>query len=50
MSMEAATSQPGKKSGFRKVLRWIFIIGILVIALIIWWKYYFVFGEGVKSG
>jgi hypothetical protein len=26
------------------------LITILVLALFIWWKYFFVFGEGVKSG
>ncbi len=26
------------------------IIFIVAIAVVIWWKYYFVFGEGVKSG
>ena len=26
------------------------IIGVLVFIFIFWWKYYFVFGEGVKSG
>ena len=26
------------------------IIFIVVIAFVVWWKYYFVFGEGVKSG
>ncbi len=42
--------QPKKKSGFRKFLRWLLVICILVIAFAFWWKYYFVFGEGVKSG
>src|SRR5438045_8046220 len=41
---------PRKRSGFRKFLTWLLIFGILVSALIFWWKYYFVFGEGVKSG
>ena len=42
--------QPKKKSGFRKFLRWLLVICILIIAFAFWWKYYFVFGEGVKSG
>ena len=45
-----ADIQLAKKSGFKKTLRWVSIIGILVLALIVWWKYYFEFGEGVKSG
>ncbi len=39
-----------KKNRFKKILRWALVIGIVLIAVVIWWKYYFVFGEGVKSG
>lgn len=42
--------QPKRKSGIKKILRWGLIICIVVLGVIIWWKYYFVFGEGVKSG
>lgn len=42
--------QPKKKSGAKKILRWVVIIFIVAIAFVVWWKYYFVFGEGVKSG
>lgn len=42
--------QPKKKSGFKKFLRWFFFILILVLGVMIWWKYFYVFGEGVKSG
>ncbi len=42
--------QPKKKSGFRKFLRWLVFIVLIVLAVMFWWKYYFVFGEGVKSG
>lgn len=42
--------QPKKKSGFRKFLRWFVFIVLVVAAISFWWKYYFVFGEGVKSG
>ena len=41
---------PKKTGGFKKILRWFLIIGVLVFIFIFWWKYYFVFGEGVKSG
>jgi hypothetical protein len=47
---EPANAQPKKKSGFRKFLRWFVFILLLTIAVVIWRKYYFVFGEGVKSG
>ena len=42
--------QPKKTSGFKKFLRWLLVICLLVAAFTFWWKYYFVFGEGVKSG
>jgi len=42
--------QPPKKSGFRKFLKWFVFLVLLTGAIAFWWKYYFVFGEGVKSG
>ena len=42
--------QPKKKSGAKKILSWIVVIFIVAMAFVVWWKYYFVFGEGVKSG
>ena len=45
-----ADKQPKKTSGFKKFLRWLLVICLLVAAFTFWWKYYFVFGEGVKSG
>ena len=47
---EIEKQQLPKKSGFRKFLRWLVFILLIVGASAIWWKYYFVFGEGVKSG
>jgi hypothetical protein len=45
-----ADIQPKKKSGVKKILKWLGIICIVVLLFMFWWKYYFVFGEGVKSG
>lgn len=39
-----------KKSGFKKFMRIFFLIVVLVLGFMIWWKYFYVFGEGVKSG
>lgn len=39
-----------KKSGFKKFMRIFFLIVVLILAFMIWWKYFYVFGEGVKSG
>jgi hypothetical protein len=45
-----AQVNPPKKSGFRKFLRIFLIVSVLVIGIIVWWNYFYVFGEGVKSG
>lgn len=42
--------EPQKKSGFKKFMRWFFLILVLVLGFMMWWKYFNVFGEGVKSG
>jgi len=47
---QVVKEQPKKKSGFRKFLRGFVFLVILTGAIAFWWKYYFVFGEGVKSG
>ena len=39
-----------KPNGVKKVLKWVLIISIVVLLFLFWWNYYFVFGEGVKSG
>lgn len=39
-----------KKSGFKKFMRIFLLIIILVLGFIFWWNYFYVFGEGVKSG
>ena len=43
-------NQPKKAGGFKKKLKWVGVIFILVLIFLIWWKYFFVFGDGVKSG
>ena len=45
-----ADIQPRKNSGIKNILKWLGIICIVVLLFVVWWKYYFVFGEGVKSG
>jgi hypothetical protein len=50
--MEQYAPQPGKPShsGFRKFLRWFLFILVFILGFLTWWNFYFVFGEGVKSG
>ena len=39
-----------RKSGFKKFITITLLLIILIGAFFFWWNYYFVFGEGVKSG
>ncbi len=39
-----------RPSAFRRFLRWLVFLSVLTLIVLFWWKYYFVFGEGVKSG
>ncbi len=39
-----------KKSGIMKFLRLLLVAIILIGGIVIWWRYFYVFGEGVKSG
>ena len=50
MIEQTVVVEPKKKSGFKIFLRWFLVIVILILAIMIWWKYFYVFGEGVKSG
>ncbi len=34
----------------KKIFRVALLIAVFTLAVIIWWRYYFVFGEGVKAG
>ena len=44
------TALPKKKNGFRKFMTIFFLLIFLIAGIWIWWNYYYVFGEGVKSG
>lgn len=39
-----------KKGSYGKILFWVLLVIFLFGGVFIWYKYYFVFGEGVKSG
>ncbi|MBD1433619.1 hypothetical protein H8B06_12335 [Sphingobacterium sp. DN00404] len=49
--MTTSQNTEKKKSGvFGKILAWLLIIVFLAVGGFVYYKYYFVFGEGVKSG
>lgn len=39
-----------KKTNYKKILIWVLFMVSLFGGIFIWYKFYFVFGEGVKSG
>ena len=41
---------PKKKNGFKKFMTYFFLLILLLAGIWVWWNYYYVFGEGVKSG
>lgn len=47
---ELKSRSKSKASGFKKFLWTIVILLLVAGGVIIYWKYFFVFGEGVKSG
>ena len=45
-----STAVPKKRSGFKKFITYFLLLILVVAGIMIWWNYYYVFGEGVKSG
>ena len=48
--MEHEQALPRQKSPFRKYLVIAGLILLVIATAMVWWNYYYVFGEGVKSG
>lgn len=48
--MSDTETTPQKTSPFKKILGWLTVIVVAVIAFAVYWRYYNVFGDGVKSG
>ncbi|PRD47114.1 hypothetical protein [Sphingobacterium haloxyli] len=49
--MTTSQNTEKKRSGvFGKILAWLLIIVFLAVGGLVYYRYYFVFGEGVKSG
>ena len=43
-------SAPPKKSGFKKFMRIFFIILLLLAGIGFWWKYFYTYSDGFRSG
>lgn len=51
MEMRSQTSpSPLKKSGCGKIGGIFFLLVLLIGGVFVWWNYFYVYGEGVKSG
>ncbi len=48
--MSTETANIPRRSGFKKFLRILLLLIIVIGIFLFWWNYLFVFGEGVKSG
>ncbi len=50
VDMQTANLQPKKVSGFKKFLRWLTFISIVVLVVLFWWKYFYTYSDGYRSG
>jgi hypothetical protein len=50
MPTETIKNTPKRLSGFKKFFWTFIVLLLLILAGYFYWKYFFVFGEGVKSG
>lgn len=48
--LQAPTIQPKKTSSFKKFLRWLTFIATVVLVVIFWWKYFYTYSDGFRSG
>ncbi len=46
----AEMPKPKKAGGFKKFIRWFTLILILGLGLFIYWKYYYTYSDGYRSG
>jgi hypothetical protein len=42
--------KPKKAGGFKKFIRWFTFLLILVLGLFVYWKYYYTYSDGYRSG
>lgn len=49
-AQEIAKPMPKQASGFKKFVRWFIFILIVVLGLFGYWKYYYTYSEGYRSG
>lgn len=47
---QTTTELPQKKSGFKKFMRWFSFIIILMVSVLVYWKYFYTYSDGNRSG
>lgn len=47
---QTANLQTKNVSGFKKFLRWLTFISIVVLIVLFWWKYFYTYSDGYRSG
>ena len=49
-NVRPVTTQTRKSSGISSFMRWIGLILLLVLAIFFWWKYFYTFSDGYRTG
>ena len=49
-NVRPVTVQSNKSNGLSSFMRWIGLILLLVLALFCWWKYFYTFSDGYRTG
>ena len=47
---QTANLQTKNVSGFKKFWRWLTFISIVVLIVLFWWKYFYTYSDGYRSG
>ena len=48
--LQPISPQSKKTGGFKKFLRWFTFLGIMLLVLFFWWKYFYTYSDGYRSG
>ncbi len=49
-SQGAVKLQPKKGSSFKKFMRWLVFVLLVVLGVFVFWKYYYTYSDGYRSG
>ena len=49
-NVRPVVTQPRKSSGFSSFMRWFGLILLLVLGFFFWWKYFYTYSDGYRTG